>query len=188
MIAVKGFNADLACTMGRGTFRYAVGKEYEEGAANCARTGFHCVEEPIEVIRWYGWNGSRYCIVDAGGDIHEDGSGRISCTKLKVIKEIDIQQLGALQCRWMQKHPNRKYSGSVYQEHGSGRPDEKIVVVRGKHPTASGYEGATLFLVKEKEDSREIEEIAVYQIDGREFKAGATYRTDGKEARRREKK
>lgn len=53
MIAYKGFNKDLACTLGNGTFRYEIGKTYTESEAKCANTGFHCVEEPIEVLRWY---------------------------------------------------------------------------------------------------------------------------------------
>lgn len=188
MIAVKGFNANLSCTMGKGTFQYEIGKEYEEEQASCAKTGFHCVEEPIEVLRWYKGSGSRYCIVEASGDIHEDGTDRIACAKIKIIKEIDTQQLGVLECLWMQKHPRREYSRLVCREHGSGHKRDKIVVVRGKNPTACGFKDTTLFLVKEKEGNQEIEEIGVYTIDGKEFKEGVIYRTDGKEVKEREKR
>ena len=58
MIAYKGFNKDLTCTMGKGRFQYEVGKSYKEDSAKCASTGFHCTEEPIEVLSWYG-NDSR---------------------------------------------------------------------------------------------------------------------------------
>lgn len=47
MIAYKGFNKDLTCTMGKGRFQYEVGKSYKEDSAKCASTGFHCTEEPI---------------------------------------------------------------------------------------------------------------------------------------------
>ena len=53
VIAYKGFNKELACTLGKGVFRYQVGQTYKEELAECARTGFHCVEEPIEVLQWY---------------------------------------------------------------------------------------------------------------------------------------
>ena len=78
MIAYKGFNKDLACTLGKGTFQYVVGKTYREDAAKCVKTGFHCVEEPIEVLRWYSGNTARYCIVEAKGDINEDGNDKIA--------------------------------------------------------------------------------------------------------------
>ena len=35
MIAYKGFNKDLTCTMGKGRFQYEVGKSYKEDSAKC---------------------------------------------------------------------------------------------------------------------------------------------------------
>lgn len=58
--------------MGKGRFQYEVGKTYKEDSAKCANTGFHCCEEPIEVLSWYSGVNDRYCIVEAGGDVHED--------------------------------------------------------------------------------------------------------------------
>ena len=69
MICYKGFNQNLCCTMGRGTMQYEVGKTYTAESAKTASTGLHCVEEPIEVLRWYPVG--RYCIVAAEGDINE---------------------------------------------------------------------------------------------------------------------
>ena len=53
MIAYKGFNGDLTCTLGKGRFQYEVGRTYKENEAKCARNGFHCVEEPVEVLSRY---------------------------------------------------------------------------------------------------------------------------------------
>ena len=108
MIAYKGFNQNLVCTMGNGAFQYEVGKTYREDKAKCASTGFHCVEEPIEVLTWYSGETARYCIVEAAGDVHEDGNDKISCTEMTILKEITLQQLGALECKWIQEHPERK--------------------------------------------------------------------------------
>ena len=118
MIAYKGFNKDMVCTMGKGQFQYEVGKTYKEDRAKCASTGFHCVEEPIEVRSWYSSESSRYCIVDAGGDINEDGGNRISCTEMTILKEITLQQLGIMECKWMQEHPTRAYSRHVWKDCG----------------------------------------------------------------------
>ena len=180
MIAYKGFNKNLQATMGKGIFSYEIGKTYEEASAQCVRTGFHCVEEPIEVLSWYKDTDSRYCVVKAEGDIHEDGQERISCTKLTLIKEIDRIQLATHECRWMQEHPERKYSEHIAQNKGTA--DKYFVIVRGKNPMARGKKGAVLFLVKEYARSKKIKEIAAYEVDGKTIKENTYYDTEGKEA------
>lgn len=182
MIAYKGFNGDLTCTMGKGTFQYEVGKTYKEEKAKCANTGFHCVEEPIEVLNWYRASGSRYCIVDAGGDVHEDGWNRISCSQMKIMKEITLQQIGALECKWMQDHPEREYSNWVKKNTGKALKNE-IVVVRGKNPKAAGEMNSTIFLVREGKETKDIEEIGVFLIDGIEHMPDTYYRVDGRKCR-----
>lgn len=181
MIAYKGFNQDMTCTMGKGTFQYEVGKTYTEDEAKCANTGFHCVEEPIEVLKWYP-NG-RYCIVEAAGDINEDGEERIACTQITILREVSLVELAILECKWLQKHSGRKYSSKVCRDEGSAEAG-RIVVVRGKHPKASGGLDSTIFLVKEEKKSKEIAEIGVYQIDGKEHKPGIYYRADGRRCAR----
>lgn len=182
MIAYKGFNKDLVCTMGNGKFQYEVGKTYREEEAKCANTGFHCVEEPIEVLRWYSSDGARFCIVEAAGDVHEDGHDKISCTKMTILKEITLQQLGILECRWVSDHPDRKTSTYVKMDIGTADKDD-IVVVRGKKPRASGEIGSTIFLLREAKKSKEIEEIGVYEIDGKEYLPNVWYKVDGREYR-----
>lgn len=181
MIAYKGFNKDLICTMGKGQFQYEVGKTYKEDVAKCASTGFHCVEEPIEVLTWYSNENSRYCIVEAGGDVHEDGMERISCTEMTILKEIDLQILGVLECKWIQNHPDRKESRHIKKNEGFA--NSGIVIVRGKNPKAAGHLGTTIFLLKEKKGEKTIEEVGVYEIDGKEYLPDVYYRVDGRECR-----
>lgn len=182
MIAYKGFNKDLVCTMGKGEFQYEVGKTYREEEAKCANTGFHCVEEPIEVLTWYSSGDSRYCIVEISGDIHEDGNNKISCTEMTIVREVTLQQLGALECRWIQKKPERKYSRHVKKDSGCAR-ENNIVIVRGKNPKAKGKIGSTIFLLKEKKNSTDIAEVGAYEIDGKEFLPDVYYRADGRRYR-----
>lgn len=181
MIAFKGYNRKMQCTMGEGRPVHIVGRTYEVPAAQCGRTGFHCVEEPLEVLKWHGGSDNRYCIVDAAGDIHEDGEERISCTTLKVLKEISLLELLIYECKFLEKHPNRKYSSQVQQEKGEQAAFKKFVMVRGKNPLARADKGNYIFLLKEKRDSREIEEIACYQVDEEEYKSNRWYDIDGKE-------
>lgn len=178
MIAYKGFNGDLVCTMGKGSFQYEIGKTYREDKAQCANTGFHCVEEPIEVLRWYRGGGSRYCIVDAGGDVHEDGSNKISCTELTILKEITLEQIGILECQWIMKHPERRCSDYVEKDCGHAMKDD-IVVVRGKQPKASGELGATIFLLREGKGTKKIVDAGAYKIDGVKFLSGKKYDVKG---------
>ena len=179
MIAYKGFNKDLACTRGHGTYRYQLGKTYKEKNAQCASTGFHCVEEPIEVMRWYPDRTDRYCIVEAAGDVHEDGNERISCTELTLLKEITKEQLGILECQWIMKHPGRVCSNLVKKDYGHAYKDE-IVVVRGKNPVAVGELGATIFLLKEEKGSRNIIEAGAFKIDNINYFEDKRYDVKGR--------
>lgn len=173
MIAYKGFNKDLACTLGKGVYQYEVGKVYKEEEAKCANSGFHCVEEPIEVLTWYKGSGSRYCVVDARGDINEDGDERISCTEMEILREISLVELGMYECVWLLEHPERKMSKQVKTE--CGKATEGIIVVRGKQPKAAGKIGCTMFLAKEKRNSKQIEEVGVVAVDGKNYKEGQYY-------------
>ena len=47
MIAYKGFNKDLTCTMGKGRFQYEVGKSYKEDSAKCASRMIH-----RDIVSW----------------------------------------------------------------------------------------------------------------------------------------
>lgn len=182
MRAYKGFNKDLICTLGKGQFQYEVGKTYKEDTAKCASTGFHCVEEPIEVLRWYSAPDSRYCIVEASGDVHEDGNDKIACTEMTILQEITLQQLGALECKWIMEHPERKTSKYVCKTEGTAAPKD-IVIVRGKVPRASGGLGSTIFLLKEAQHSLEIEEVAAYEIDGKDYFPNVYYAVNGRRYR-----
>lgn len=176
MIAYKGFNKDLACTLGQGVYQYEIGKTYEEPEANCAKNGFHCVEEPIRVLDWY--RDGRYCLVKAE-DIHEDGTDKIACKKMTILKELTINQLMAHEAAWMLKHPERTYSKLVKKERGTAQKGG-TVIVRGKNPMAKGELGTTIFLVQEGKGTKNILKISVLPIDGKVNKPGTWYDVEGR--------
>lgn len=180
MIAYKGFNKDLSCTRGKGVFKYKIGKTYKENEAKCAHNGFHCVEEPIEVLSWYEGYGARYCMVSAAGDVNEDGNNKISCTEMTILKELTLEQLAILECIWMKEHPEREYSTHVNRNKGYAYKSDRIVIVRGTSPKAAGDVGTTIFLVKGT--VKGIRSIGIYKIDGKEYKPGIYYGVDGREA------
>lgn len=181
MIAYKGFTKDLTATMGQGVYQFKIGETVEESHAKCASKGFHCAEDPLDVLRYYSASSSRYCIVRAEGDIHEDAvDSRISCTKITLVKEISRQQLAAHACNFMYKHPMRKPNERVKKEWGSA--EDCFVIVRGKNPVAKGKKETILFLLLEEEHSCEIVKITALEVDGKQYKQNVYYDTEGKEA------
>ena len=176
MIAFKGFNADMTCTKGEGKFRYEVGKTYEEGVANVARNGFHCVEEPIRVLDWYP--DGVWCEVEAAGDINEVDD-KISCTKITINKTLSELALHVAELEWIAVHPNRETSSRIKKD--VGRLFNKgIIIVRGKAPKAAGPKGSTLLYLKECEDTSEIAEMGAFQVDDKFIKANKMYDIDGR--------
>ena len=91
MLAYKGFNADLTCTCGRGTFQYEIGKTIKESKSKCRNSGAHCAEYPLECLRWYPLGcGNRYFLVEASGSLDELGGTdtQLACTEITLLKEL----------------------------------------------------------------------------------------------------
>ena len=177
MKAYKGFKKDLTCTMGNGTYQFEIGKWHKEKKAKCCSTGFHCTDNPLDVLNYYSNEDDRYFIVEAAGDIHEDDvNSRIACTELRLVKEISLTQLIIAGLIFMKEHPKRKNSSKVCKEEGYA--NSNYTIVRGKHPKAAGPIGSILYLAKEGEDGT-IEEIGAYEVDGKEIKADKYYNVRG---------
>ena len=156
MKAYKAFNSKLQATLGNGIFQFEEGKTYEENECKCARNGFHCAENPLCALSYYSSMDTRFFIVNAEGDINQDGRGsRISCTKLSLVKELDRIQLATHACLYIQKYPDREMENGAYAKTQKGSCNEKgdFVIVRGKSPQAAGVKGSWLFLLKEAKGS-----------------------------------
>ena len=92
--AYKGFDNNLQC---RG-FQYEVGGEYTTDRAVACETGFHCCENPLDVLGYYsplGRDGTpnRFCEVEAGGDIDTSEVDKLCSTHIKVKAEIGLKGL-----------------------------------------------------------------------------------------------
>lgn len=177
MRAYKAFNARLQATMGKGTFQFAAGETYEETECKCAANGFHCAENPLCTLRYYPGMDDRFFLVEAAGDINQDGNGsRISCTRITLLKELTRPQLAAHACLYMQRYPDRDMeSGYVVRDKGSCRKDGDFIIVRGKSPMAAGVKGSYLFLVQEKRKSAAISDIYPVYVDGEEIRENTWY-------------
>lgn len=148
MIGYKGFNKDMTCTKGAGKFKYEPGKWYEEKECQTARNGFHFVERPLEVLRWYPWG--RFFTIEAAGDIDEDDN-KLSCTKIRLVKELSRAELYAHEVRWMLDHWERLDECNYCHEKGEAKNEGDCIIVIGKEPQAKGVYGSTLFLIQTKD-------------------------------------
>lgn len=179
MIAYKGFDKDLSCTSGGNRFQYQLGIVNVTEAANCRENGFHCAEDPLDCLSYYAdWENSVYYIVDAGGDIHEDGTdSKISCTEMLLLKELTMEEFIIESLIYISNHPLRKANNHVRMDEAeaSGR----FIIVRGKQPIAKGVTGSYLGFAREEKESNEISDIAVYKIDGVNFLPDTWYTVEG---------
>ena len=165
MIAYKGFQKDLKC---RG-FQFQEYGINETEKANCRQNGFHCAENPLDCLCYYpNWKNSVYYIVDASGDLDEDGEdSKISCTKMRLLKKIELRSLLLHGAAYMAKYPNRKWNSHVAKENGTSC--NGFCIVRGKDPKAKGQKGDLLLLLKEQPGNSQILEIGVICIDGQKY-------------------
>lgn len=184
LTAYKGFRKDLSCISGGNRFQYKLGIWNEEKEANCRKNGFHCAENPLDCLSYYpDWDNSVYYIVLADGDINEDGSDtKIACTRMKLVKQLSLEEFVAHSLKYISDHPLRENSNLVHMDEGVSR--NKFVIVRGKNPIAQGKKGDVLGFVKENIKDKRVAELGLYIVDGKEIKEDTWYDICGKKYRK----
>lgn len=180
IIAYKAFEPDLSCTSKGNRFQYKIGIWNQEPAADCARCGFHCAENPLDCLSYYPhWEQAVYYMVLADGDIDEDGrDSKISCTRLKLVKQLNLEEFVAHSLHYLIKHPARRRNYRIKKEHGEAQSG--FVIVQGKAPAAKGKLGDILGLAKEEENSQEIAEVGIFTVDGENYLPDTWYDVRGK--------
>lgn len=181
--AYKMFNADLTCTMGKGTFQYEPGKWYEEDAANCVKNGFHCAENPLDCMNYYrDWDKSQCWLVAVDGDMDENGTDtKISATRIRLIRRLDLQEFISHALSYIVTHPDLPMNQQVKQEKAEAREHDKYVIVRGKDPVAAGTSaGQYIALLTEEPFTSRIAEAGLFLVDGSEIKPGLFYDVEGR--------
>ncbi len=174
MIAYKGFSKGLIC---RG-YQFQMGLNVTE-KANCRQNGFHCAEDPLDCLSYYANMGlSDYYLVNAGGDVHEDGEdSKISCTELTIIKKLTRMDFFLHGLAFMVDHPHRKWSVHVKKDEASASEYQSFAVVRGCDPIARGPLGCILAFAKEDESGC-IVQIALTEVDGKNILPDTWYGVD----------
>ena len=154
MIAYKGFLADMTCTKGKGKFQYVIGETIQEGSSKCANTGLHCAENPLDCLDYYPLGeGNRYCLVEAMGSLDEDGvDSKISCTQLKVVRELNLKQLCSAAIAYMIQHPLRSWKKTTVEaDEAVGSGTGSLAIARGVNPRVRGRKGSVMGILKEKD-------------------------------------
>ena len=169
MIAYKAFHSGLTCR----DYQFVMGLNITD-KANCRQNGFHSAENPLDCLSYYPYADSEFYLVEAGGDIDEDGMDtKISCTELRILKRLSPKEFFLHALAYMVDHPYREWNHCVKEDRAKAH--NGYAVVRGCDPLASGETGDILAFAKENVKSGRIEQIAVAQIDGKKLLPGVWY-------------
>lgn len=181
ILAYKGFDQDLSCTSRGNRFQYIRDAWNEEPKANCRENGFHCAENPLDCLSYYPiWEKAVYYLVAASGDIDEDDyDSKISCTRLRLIKQLNLEEFVTHSLNYIWNHPFRGDNWRVCQKNGTA--SDGFVIVRGKNPKARGQMGDVLGFIKEEPGSRRVKEMGIYIVDGKELLPGIWYNIYGRQ-------
>lgn len=177
MIAYKSFDPGLRCL----GYQFQMGLNVTD-EANCGHNGFHCAENPLDCLTYYSnMEQSEYYLVDAGGDVDEDGGdSKISCTKLTILKKLDREEFFLHALAYMMDHPGRKCSSRVMRDIGTaGRSG--FVIVRGADPVAKGGRNSILAFAKEEPGTDKIIQVTLACVDGKRARPDVWYDADLKE-------
>ena len=123
----KGFDKDLKCR----NFQFEVGKEYsEKGDIKCCKNGFHCCENPFDVLNFYpiideNCNLNRFCEVEGSG--REDSDDKKKCyEKLTIKAEIGIKGLVSAMIKFVREKVKDCKDSGDYAKIGSSGDYAKI--------------------------------------------------------------
>ena len=154
MIAYKGFRPGMICI----DYQFQMGLNVTD-KANCRQNGFHCAENPLDCLNYYGdIDHSEYYIVNAGGDIDED--------------ELLLHGLA-----FMADHPKREWNSHVRKDQAEAC--DGYAAVRGADPIAKGRrKGDVLAFAKEDPATGCIQQIVVATIDGKTLLPNVWYGVD----------
>lgn len=177
IIAYKIFEKGLVC---RG-YQFKTDVVNKTDAANCRQNGFHCAEDPLDCLTYYpNFEDTECWEVVASGDIDEDDvDSKISCTEMRLVRQLDLEAFLEAALIYMARHPFRELNNKV--QRGRGEAVNGFTIVRGVDPVAAGENGSFLALAKENAETRRIENIAIWAVDGKRFKSGVFYNVRGVE-------
>ena len=99
IVAFKGFDANMQC---RG-YQYKIGETYNhDGPVEACESGFHSVENPMDLFAYYEPATSLYAEVEASGEIsRHDADSKIASARLHVKVALSIPNLIGRAIAWI---------------------------------------------------------------------------------------
>ena len=178
MLVYKATKADMTCTMGDGTFQYALGIPAHADSTKCGNRGLHACEYVLDCFRYYSLD-DRIFKAEAEGPIDEDGKNtRIACEQLTLKKELTRRDIVEHAIIYMVRHPERDWEMQQYrvkvEKNRAEGTGNGIVIARGHRPIARGKKGDILGFIMELEKGWFIA-VGCCEIDGKYGKEGVWY-------------
>jgi hypothetical protein len=100
-ILYKGFDENLKCR----DFQFEIGKTYfHDGLVRVCESGFHACENPWDVLSYYPFTDSRFCVVEQSGEIHRhDGDSKIASSSITISTELKLPEFVKTCVNWLIK-------------------------------------------------------------------------------------
>ena len=194
----KGFDKNLKC----GGYQFEIGKKFEEKEKpKCCNNGFHFCEYPLDVFDYYAPGNSRFCEVEALGDIDkEEENTKVATNKIKIGAEINFESLTKAAINFIYERVNKEEteestkhkdnsiasntgyssvaSNTGYRSVASNTGEKGIASSIGIKGKAKGSIGTWLVLAEwEFNDDYcwEVKEVKTAMVDGENIKADTLY-------------
>ena len=91
--AYKGFDKDFKCR----EFQFEIGKTYtHKGKVKVCLSGFHATVHPLQCLKFYKEDNSRYALVELSDVIDKsqvNDDGKLAGKTIKIIKELTFEEL-----------------------------------------------------------------------------------------------
>ncbi len=145
VVSVKGFDKNLQC---RG-FQFEVGKTYEhQGEVKACASGFHAVENPLDVFDYYPPSESRYCVVQQSGELARHvGDSKIASARILIEAELTIPEFVTRAIKWVVGHctPANAQHATGDRSASSATGDRSASSATGDRSasSATGYQSAS---------------------------------------------
>ena len=173
----KGFDKNLQC---RG-FQYAIGQTYQhEGPVEACAGGFHACEHPLNVFSYYAPAGSRFAVVEQGGELsrHIDDT-KVASRTITIKAEIDLPGLirAAIEYTFSRAKtvdPKSPASATGYSGAASATGLHSIAMASGWNGRAMAGDAGAVVLAYRNNDG-EIIHIRASKVGDNGIKAGVWY-------------
>ena len=122
---------------------------------------------------------SEYYLVDAGGDVDEDGGRQQNFLHEAdpSSKKLNREEFFLHALAYMMDHPGRKCSSRVMRNAGTAGKNS-FVLVRGVDPVAKGGRNSILAFAKEDPGTGKIIQVTLTCVDGKRARPNVWYDTD----------